>query len=218
MRRFSFLSGNVRQREGPRVIHWLLAPSLFLLAAAGGPAQTSPAAPAAFHVDPARSAVRFDADATGHIVHGITHQVTGEVLFDPEDLLRKADVTFRVHAAALETGNKTRDRRMRKSHLETVKYPDILFRSSRIKALAPTLRPGESQELDVEGTLSLHGVKKHISFAVKAARSAKDLRVTGGVPIRMTDFAIPIPSFLFLKLKNEVKVTFEVVAVPDRAR
>ena len=83
-----------------------------------------------FSVLPDRSSIRFDAQATGHTVHGVTHQVSGEVVFDPDDLARKAEVSFRVQAATLATGNKSRDKKMRESHLETTRHPVIAFRSS----------------------------------------------------------------------------------------
>src|SRR5437867_2934946 len=173
------------------------------------PADLARPAVTRFRVDPSRSIVRFDAAATGHTVHGVTHQVAGEVVFDPDDLTREAEVAFQVDAVALDTGNKIRDRKMRDSHLETGRYPTIAFRSSGVRAIAPTLRPGETQELTVKGTLSLHGVDKLLTFPVKAVRHGKDLRVTGEVPLRLSDFAIPIPRFLFIKLQDEVKVMFE---------
>ncbi|MCI0409159.1 MAG: YceI family protein [Acidobacteria bacterium] len=170
-----------------------------------------------FTILPTRSTVRFDADATGHTVHGITHQVSGWVSFDPEDLSRRAEVSFKVEAATLDTGNKSRDKKMRDSHLETGRHPVIVFQSSKVKAIAPTLRAGETQEMEVTGALSLHGTERVISFPVKAVRRGEELVVTGETSLRMTDYGIPIPAFLFMKVKDEVKVMFEVVATPSPA-
>jgi polyisoprenoid-binding protein YceI len=170
-----------------------------------------------FDILPAKSTVRFDADATGHTVHGITHQVSGWVRFDPEDLSREAEVSFKVEGAALDTGNKSRDKKMRESHLETARYPTIAFQSTKVKAIAPTLRADETQEMEVTGTLSLHGIEKVISFPVKAVRRGGELAVTGETTVRMTDYGIPIPGFLFMKVKDQVKVMFEVVATTSSA-
>lgn len=161
-----------------------------------------------------RSTVRFDARATGHTVHGSTDRVTGEVTFDPDDVGRRAEVAVRVEAAALDTANRSRDKNMRESHLETDKYPWIEFRSSKVEALVPTLREGETQELVVRGRLTLHGVEREIEFPVTAVRKGSELRVTGQTVLRLTDYAIPIPRFLFVKLQDEVKVMFDLVAAP----
>ena len=170
-----------------------------------------------FNILPARSTVRFDADATGHTVHGMTHQVSGWVSFDPEDLSREAEVSFKVEGATLDTGNKSRDKKMRESHLETARYPTIAFHSTKVKAIAPTLRADETQEMEITGALSLHGIERVISFPVKAVRRGGELVVTGETSLRMTDYGIPIPGFLFMKVKDEVKVMFEVVATTAAA-
>src|SRR5262249_55082532 len=115
------------------------------------------------------------------------------------------------------TGNKSRDKKMRESHLETDKHPAITFRSTKVEAIAPTLREGETQEMKVTGTLGLHGVERVLSFPVKAVRRGPDLLVTGETTLRMTDYGIPIPGFLFMKVKDEVKVMFDVVATPSGA-
>jgi polyisoprenoid-binding protein YceI len=165
---------------------------------------------------PTRSTVRFDARATGHTVHGISHQVSGKVIFDPENLSREAEVSFKVESVTLDTGNKSRDKKMRESHLDTARYPVIAFHSSKVAAIAPTLRAEETQEMQVTGTLALHGTEKQISFPVKAVRHGEELVVTGETSLKMTDYGIPIPGFLFMKVKDEVKVMFEVVAKPSQ--
>src|SRR5258705_11136566 len=169
-------------------------------------------------VDAARSKVGFELDARGHLVHGSAQRMTGEVAFNPDDLSRQAHTTFEIEARALSTANKVRDKRMRETHLDVARYPEIVFRSTRIDAIAPTLRPGETQELGVSGLLSLHGVEKKITFSAKAVRSGNNLRVTGEVPLKLSDFGIPIPRFLFFKLKDQIKVVFEVVAVGGESR
>ncbi len=177
-----------------------------------GPGAENP--PARFTILPARSTIRFDAKATGHTVHGMTHGLNGEVDFDPEDVTGRASVALRVEAATLDTANRSRDKNMRESHLETARFPWIEFRSSRIEAVAPTLREGETQELQVQGKLLLHGIERDIAFPVKAVRKGKELFVTGSTVVKLTDYAIPIPKFLFVKVQDEVKVMFEVIASP----
>jgi hypothetical protein len=52
---------------------------------------------------------------------------------------------------------------------------------------------------------------------VKAVRRGGELAVTGETTVRMTDYGIPIPGFLFMKVKDQVKVMFEVVATTSSA-
>ena len=56
---------------------------------------------------------------------------------------------------------------------------------------------------------------RNIVFPVKAVRRGGDLLVSGETTLRMSDYGIPVPGFLFVKVQDQVKVMFEVVAAPD---
>jgi polyisoprenoid-binding protein YceI len=87
--------------------------------------------------------------------------------------------------------------------LDTAKYPEIAFRSSRIEKL------GEG-EWKVEGTLSLHGATKPVSLIVKRNGDA----YAGHVIIKQTDFGIKPVSVGggMVKVKNEVDIDFQIFA------
>jgi polyisoprenoid-binding protein YceI len=87
--------------------------------------------------------------------------------------------------------------------LDTAKYPEIAFRSSRIEKL------GEGQ-WKVEGTLSLHGAIKPVSLIVKRNGEA----YAGHVVIKQTDFGIKPVSVGggMVKVKNEVDIEFQIFA------
>jgi polyisoprenoid-binding protein YceI len=87
--------------------------------------------------------------------------------------------------------------------LETRKFPEITFRSSHIEKL------GDSQ-WKVDGALSLHGVTKPVSLAVK--RSG-DFYAAHTV-LKQTDFGIqPVTvGGGLVKVKNEVDLDFQIFA------
>jgi polyisoprenoid-binding protein YceI len=87
--------------------------------------------------------------------------------------------------------------------LETAKYPEIAFQSSRIE------KQGEGQ-WKVEGTLSLHGATKPVSLIVKRNGEA----YAGHVVIKQTDFGIKPVSVGggMVKVKNEVDIEFQIFA------
>lgn len=90
---------------------------------------------------------------------------------------------------------------MEEMTLETKKFPEIAFRSSRIEKL------GDGQ-WKVEGDLSLHGVTKPVSLTVK---QSGDSYITHTV-LRQTDFAIKPISIGggMIKVKNEVEIDFQI--------
>jgi polyisoprenoid-binding protein YceI len=90
--------------------------------------------------------------------------------------------------------------------LETKKFPQIAFRSSRIEKVA-------DGQWKVDGDLSLHGVSKPVSLTVKQAGDS----YTGHTVLKQTDFGIKPISIGggMIKVKNEVEIDFQVF--PRRA-
>jgi len=89
--------------------------------------------------------------------------------------------------------------------LETKKFPEIAFRSSRVQKLA-------DGQWKVDGNLSLHGVAKAISLTVKQTGESW----TTHTVIRQTDFGITPISIAggVIKVKNEVEIDFQIFARP----
>ncbi|HSC70353.1 MAG TPA: YceI family protein [Candidatus Methylomirabilis sp.] len=157
--------------------------------------------------------VSFNAEAFMHDFTGKTSMVQGTIrLADPERLTQ-AEACIHVDAASLDTGNSTRDDIMRKDHLETVKYPTIDFLLKQIEGVK---RQSDGWEFEAKGTLSLHGVTREIMLPVRVrpAGSGDDggVRLTGEISLKMPDYRIAIPKFLFFTVEDQVVVSFDVIA------
>jgi polyisoprenoid-binding protein YceI len=97
----------------------------------------------------------------------------------------------------------TIQRDMEEMTLETKKYPEIAFRSSRIEKIA-------DGQWKVDGNLSLHGVTKPVSLTVKQSGDSW----TTHTVIKQTDFGITPISIGggMIKVKNEVGIDFQIFA------
>jgi polyisoprenoid-binding protein YceI len=95
---------------------------------------------------------------------------------------------------------------MEEMTLETGKFPQITFRSSRIDKLP-------EGQWKVEGDLSLHGVTKPVSLTVKRSGDS----YTAHTVLKQTDFGIKPISVAggTIKVKNEVEIDFQIF--PGRA-
>jgi len=91
---------------------------------------------------------------------------------------------------------------MEEMTLETKKFPEIAFKSSRIE------KSGDGW--NVEGSLSLHGVTKTVTLAVKKSGEAYSGRTT----LKQTDYGIKPVSVGggAIKVKNEVEIEFQIFA------
>jgi len=92
---------------------------------------------------------------------------------------------------------------MEEMTLETGKYPQITFRSSRVDKQA-------EGQWKVEGDLALHGVTKSLVLTVKRAREAYTARTT----LKQTDFGIKPISVGggTIKVKDQVEIEFTIFA------
>ena len=94
---------------------------------------------------------------------------------------------------------------MEEMTLETMKFPEIAFRSTRIEKI------GDAQ-WRVDGDLALHGVTKPVSLTVKQAGDSWTTRTV----LKQTDFGITPISIGggMIKVKNEVEIDFQIFARP----
>ncbi len=85
--------------------------------------------------------------------------------------------------------------------LETKKFPEITFRSTRVQKLA-------DGQWKVDGDLSLHGVTKAISLTAKQTGEA----YTTHTVLKQTDFGITPISIGggIIKVRNEVELDFQI--------
>jgi len=90
---------------------------------------------------------------------------------------------------------------MEEMTLETKKFPEIAFRSTRIEKI------GDAQ-WRVDGDLALHGVTKPVSLTVKQAGDSWTTRTV----LKQTDFGIKPISIGggMIKVKNEVEIDFQI--------
>jgi polyisoprenoid-binding protein YceI len=90
---------------------------------------------------------------------------------------------------------------MEEMTLETKKFPEITFRSSRVQKLA-------DGQWKVDGDLSLHGATKPVSLTVKQTGDS----YTTHTVIKQTDFGITPLSIGggVIKVKNEVEIDFKI--------
>lgn len=173
------------------------------------PAPDAPKGRIVYRQDAGKSLVRFDAKAFLHHFEGRTPKVQGTIRLADLERLTGAEACIRIDAASLETGNDTRDGTMRREHLETAKFPTIEFVLTQVEDIHRQL---DAWEFTARGMLSLHGVSREILLPVRAWMVGDGLRLTGAIPLRMSDYGIPIPTFLLLAVEDQVVVSFDVAA------
>jgi polyisoprenoid-binding protein YceI len=152
-------------------------------------------------LDPATSEVAFDLSATGHDVHGAFTVRSGEIRFDPDTGVASGELI--IDAASAGTGNKKRDKTMRKKVLHTLDFPAFVFHPQGIEghvALA-----GESH-FTIHGVLELLGQEHPLDLETTARVDGDRVSASTHFPIPYVAWGLHDPSFLFLRVAKEVEV------------
>ncbi len=140
-------------------------------AASTTPAVRAAAAPAQavrYTIDPVHATAQFK---VRHLmvanVRGELGEVTGEVVFDPQDPSRSS-VSARIDAAGIDTRNPDRDTHLRSADfLDVANHPAITFRSTAV-------RPSGAGEYQVDGELTIRGTTRPVTLAAEVSDEIKD--------------------------------------------
>ena len=153
----------------------------------------------------------------GHNPSFAIRQFSGEAKF-ASDAPEQASVRIVVQSGSLELSDQVSDkdrreieRTTRSEVLETSRFPEIVFEASN-----PTMsKGGESLYwANMTGKLTLHGVTQPQQITAQVSVTDGQLRANGEFTVRQSSFGIKPVSVAggTLKLKDDVKVTFDLVA------
>jgi polyisoprenoid-binding protein YceI len=163
-----------------------------------------------YRLDPKPS--RFTAQVTaGGLLASFAHnpviavrEFTGEAQFQ-HDALDRASVHLEISASRLEVASGASDKD--KAEIEQRMHRDVLETDTSL---------GSNQyRVEIIGQLTLHGLTNEQTISARVILGPDRLRASGEFTLRQTDYGIEPVSVAggALKVKDEVKMLFDVVAV-----
>ncbi|MFY9611257.1 MAG: YceI family protein [Blastocatellia bacterium] len=189
------------------------------------PTPANSAAAATYRIDAGQSRFMVKAYAGGFLSalahdHNIAiREFNGEAQFT-FGTVEPASLQLKIKASSLAVTDKVSasDRQkieatMRDEVLEVGKYPEIVFISSKVSAA----KTGEGQyQTRIAGELTLHGVTRPLTITTQLEFGDSVLRARGGFSLKQSIFDIKPVSVAggTIKVKDELKFTFEIVAKP----
>jgi polyisoprenoid-binding protein YceI len=101
-------------------------------------------------------------------------------------------------------------RKMCEEVLETDRFPEIVYECSRVS----TSGSSDRCWVALNGELTLHGVTRSVPVSARVVINGSSVRATGDFAVRQSDYEIAAVSAAggTIKLKDEVKLTFDIVA------
>jgi polyisoprenoid-binding protein YceI len=160
-----------------------------------------------FKIDPAHSAIAFKVRHMLGTAKGNFSKFSGTINVD-RDHPEQSSVTVTIEAASIDTGIAKRDDHLRGELFNVAKYPEITFKSRRVKQTGANT--GE-----ITGDLTMHGMTRPITLNVQLVSSPEALtknstsrwRVTTA-PLRRSQFGL-----VFSKSAETVSMIADEVAV-----
>jgi polyisoprenoid-binding protein YceI len=153
----------------------------------------------------------------GHSPTFAIRDFDGDLQFSP-DAPNQTSLRLKVRADSLEVMDdiKSKDRQemegtMNRTVLETAKYPEIAFSTTSVS----TSQLGEGRyQANLTGNLTLHGLTQPVAIPTQVTLLGDMLRAGGEFPLLQSNFGIAPVSVAggTLKLKDELKFTFDIVA------
>jgi len=150
--------------------------------------------------------IEFKADATLWNFNGITHYITGFMEYKNSMLTIGSKVNFKVDLDSIDTGIGLRNTHMRDNYLRTKKFPFAQFKGIITSIDTVSF---DQFKLNLKGEFNIHGVSKPTELSGKFFSYGKLLKVESSFNLKLSDFDIRRPSFLFNTVNNNIKLILE---------
>ena len=156
---------------------------------------------------------RFRVEAPLDAIEGSSSGLSGELRLDEATW---AEGTGKIHIplTGFTTGLTLRDEDLRNQFFQVDRFPEAVLTLTRLERPSQgALVPGREAQADAVGTLSLHGKEQPVRIPIWVLLSDepghRNLQVTGSFDVPFTEYGIPRPARLFLKLGTVARVRFE---------
>ncbi|MBV8650065.1 MAG: YceI family protein [Alphaproteobacteria bacterium] len=172
-----------------------IACALFVLGA------SAPAQPLCITLDPAKTKIMWTLGDVLHTVHGTFQMKEGRFTFDPATDVISGEIV--VDAASGDSGNNTRDKRMKRDILETGRYPDVRFVP---RTLQGKVAENGTSTVQVTGIFTIHGQPHEITVPLTVTISGSNVSVKGTFVVPYVAWGMKNPSTFVLRVNQTVDI------------
>lgn len=117
-----------------------------------------------------------------------------------------------VDMAALDSGNGQRDEHVKDEDFLAVEaFPQSTFTAGSFSELPPEWVEGVPVPVEMQGTLTVKGIEKDVTFQSEAAYSDGQLMLSGTTTVMFSDFGMSNPHTIVLDTENELEVRLELI-------
>lgn len=159
------------------------------------------AQPQVFTANPAASQVHITLGGSAHTTHGLFHVERGSIDFDRTAMKIAGSVV--VTAASGDTGNESRDRKIKEEVLEASQFAQISFAPH---AYTGTISPAGDSTIQVKGIFTLHGAAHDLTIPMQVHMEGRQSTVKAHFIVPYVQWGLKNPSKFILKVDKQVAV------------
>ena len=190
------------------------------------PAQTGQSTPAStdleiYTISALDSAVTYQVDEVFinennrlNTATGVTKEISGKVMIDRANPQNSSIDPINIDISQFTSDSSRRDNAIRGRFLESSKYPQATFVTTKIEGLPSAIQDGETYPLKISGDLTIRELTKPVTFDANVRLDQNRLSGQAGTTLLMSDFGFgPISIAGILNTEDQVNLSFEFVAL-----
>lgn len=144
------------------------------------------------------SFITYEASHFLHDWSGTNQNVRG-LLIGNHDFFKK--IAIAMYVRDFDSKNSNRDNNALEI-LEVLQFPKIEFFSEEIE--------WKDNEIKFGGELNFHGIELRKKITAKANLKQNNLLLEGNFDLTLSDFEVPLPSFMLRKMKDEIIIKYQL--------
>lgn len=159
------------------------------------------------------SFVKVNGTSTLHDWEMVSSQMENEAEFkldEEEHPLHLTSISFSLKTETLKSDNKKLDRNAYEA-LKSSEYPEIKFKSTSYEIIK---KENNKHFMKIKGMLTIAGVTKEKTVEAKCENTGSGTHICSGeTDLKMTDFNVEPPSFMFgaMKTGNEITISYKII-------
>ena len=147
---------------------------------------------------------------------GTTNDIKGRIVIGADGKVAKESSKLIIELSSLKSDQARRDNYLRRSTLETSKYPQAELVPVALEGLLLPIAPGSSQTFSVRGDLTVHGTTHPTTWQVTARGEGNGIVGTATTAFTFKDFGLEQPRVpVVLSVADTIRLEYDFHFVPD---
>ncbi|WP_037289074.1 YceI family protein [Saccharibacillus sacchari] len=156
------------------------------------------------------SKVYFSVTTSQETVNFVDDQVSGTWDVNVADATQMKG-SGAIEIDAIDSGNAQRDDHIKSDdYFQMSQFPQATFTATAFEGLPQEWTDGEVYDFTLDGTLTLKGIEKPVTFDAKASYQDGKLLLSGTTVVTFEDFGLANPHSVVLSTENDINVQLEL--------